>query len=154
VEPSAGTTPTSPADTPVTWMMLAAVRRETSSAATSLSTAASSVTKSLTTAQTASPTTVTGLFQSIVYAPLHTLIEDWINSGPGGPAPRLVKAGMVTREPDPDGRRGTMISCTEGGQRLFDVLAPDHLLPRKTNLAGTHIRRLVRNRHSCAQFVS
>ena len=67
---------------------------------------------------------------------------------------RLVKAGTVTREPDPDGRRGTMISCTEGGQRLFDVLAPDHLLPPKTNLAGTHIRRLVRNRHSCAQFVS
>ena len=80
---AAGSTPTAPAETPVSWMMLAAARRETSSASTSLSPAAASLTNSLTTAQTASPTGVTGLFQSVVYAPIHTLMEDWIDSGPG-----------------------------------------------------------------------
>jgi DNA-binding MarR family transcriptional regulator len=40
---------------------------------------------------------------------------------------RLVKAGTVTREPDPDDRRGTLIRLTEDGQRLFDVIAPEHL---------------------------
>jgi DNA-binding MarR family transcriptional regulator len=40
---------------------------------------------------------------------------------------RLVKAGTVTREPDPDDRRGSLIRLTEDGLRLFDVLAPDHL---------------------------
>ena len=40
---------------------------------------------------------------------------------------RLVKAGTVTREPDPDDRRGTLVSLTEDGQRLFDVIAPEHL---------------------------
>ncbi len=40
---------------------------------------------------------------------------------------RLVKAGTVTREPDPDDRRGSLIRLTEEGQRLFDVIAPEHL---------------------------
>jgi DNA-binding MarR family transcriptional regulator len=40
---------------------------------------------------------------------------------------RLVKGGTVTREPDPDDRRGTLIRLTEDGQRLFDVIAPEHL---------------------------
>ncbi|GAC1640959.1 MAG: hypothetical protein NVS4B6_12320 [Mycobacterium sp.] len=65
-------------------MMLAAARRETSSAPTTLSPAADAVTNSLAVAHTASPTSVTGLFQSVVYAPLHTIMEGWIESGPGG----------------------------------------------------------------------
>jgi DNA-binding MarR family transcriptional regulator len=40
---------------------------------------------------------------------------------------RLVKAGTVTREPDPDDRRGTLVRLTEEGQRLFDAIAPEHL---------------------------
>jgi endoglycosylceramidase len=102
--------PTAPAGAPVTWMMLFAVRRETSSAATSLSTAAASVTSSLTTARTASPTTVTGLFESVVYAPLHILIEDWINSGPGQPVDGLVNtlAGSYVIG---NGATGTSILC-------------------------------------------
>ncbi len=40
---------------------------------------------------------------------------------------RLVKAGTVIRESDPDDRRGSLIRLTQQGQRLFDVLAPDHL---------------------------
>ena len=40
---------------------------------------------------------------------------------------RLVKAGTVTRNPDPDDRRGSVIQLTEDGLRLFDLLAPDHL---------------------------
>jgi DNA-binding MarR family transcriptional regulator len=40
---------------------------------------------------------------------------------------RLVKAGTVTREPDPDDRRGSLIRLTEAGLRLFDVIAPEHL---------------------------
>jgi DNA-binding MarR family transcriptional regulator len=40
---------------------------------------------------------------------------------------RLVKAGTVTREADPDDRRGSLIRLTEKGQQLFDVIAPEHL---------------------------
>jgi DNA-binding MarR family transcriptional regulator len=40
---------------------------------------------------------------------------------------RLVKAGIVTRVPDPDDRRGSVIELTENGLRLFDQLAPEHL---------------------------
>lgn len=40
---------------------------------------------------------------------------------------RLVKAGTVTREPDPGDRRGSLIRLTEQGLRLFDVIAPEHL---------------------------
>jgi len=40
---------------------------------------------------------------------------------------RLVKAGTVTRKPDPDDRRGSVIQLTEDGLRLFDLLAADHL---------------------------
>jgi DNA-binding MarR family transcriptional regulator len=40
---------------------------------------------------------------------------------------RLVKAGTVTREPDPNDRRGALVRLTEDGQRLFDVIAPEHL---------------------------
>jgi predicted metalloprotease with PDZ domain len=40
---------------------------------------------------------------------------------------RLVKAGTVVREPDPNDRRGALVRLTEDGQRLFDVIAPEHL---------------------------
>jgi DNA-binding MarR family transcriptional regulator len=40
---------------------------------------------------------------------------------------RLVKAGTVVREPDPNDRRGALVGLTEDGQRLFDVIAPQHL---------------------------
>ena len=40
---------------------------------------------------------------------------------------RLVERGIVTREPDPNDRRGSHIRLTEEGLRLFDVLAPEHL---------------------------
>ena len=40
---------------------------------------------------------------------------------------RLVKAGTVIREPDPDDRRGSLIRLTDDGLRLFDAVAPEHL---------------------------
>ena len=40
---------------------------------------------------------------------------------------RLVKAGSVTREPDPNDRRGSIIQLTDAGLRLFDGVAPEHL---------------------------
>ena len=40
---------------------------------------------------------------------------------------RLVKAGTVARQPDPNDRRGSLIRLTEKGQRLFDLIAPQHL---------------------------
>src|SRR5262249_22128486 len=40
---------------------------------------------------------------------------------------RLVKAGSVVREPDPDDRRGSIIRLTDDGLRLFDAVAPEHL---------------------------
>ncbi|MUL76424.1 MarR family transcriptional regulator [Mycolicibacterium sp. CBMA 226] len=40
---------------------------------------------------------------------------------------RLVKAGCVIREPDPDDRRGSIIRLSESGLTLFDAVAPEHL---------------------------
>lgn len=40
---------------------------------------------------------------------------------------RLAKAGIITREPDPDDRRGSLVSLTERGAQLFDEMAPAHL---------------------------
>lgn len=106
----AGNTPAAPADTPLTWMMLAAVRRETFGAAPTLSAAAaavavptpsttttsgttgtvdpaSAITRSPTIAaavpQTTLPTDLTALFQQVVYTPIHTVVEDWIDSDLG-----------------------------------------------------------------------
>ncbi|MCX8560066.1 MarR family transcriptional regulator [Mycolicibacterium mucogenicum] len=40
---------------------------------------------------------------------------------------RLVKAGSVIREPDPNDRRGSIIQLSESGLQLFDAVAPEHL---------------------------
>ena len=40
---------------------------------------------------------------------------------------RLVKTGTVTREADPDDRRGSLIRLTKAGLQLFDAVAPEHL---------------------------
>ena len=40
---------------------------------------------------------------------------------------RLQKAGIVTREPDPGDRRGTLVALSPHGLDLFDRVAPDHL---------------------------
>lgn len=40
---------------------------------------------------------------------------------------RLAKAGIVTRDPDPDDKRGTLVSLTRHGLDLFDRVAPEHL---------------------------
>ena len=40
---------------------------------------------------------------------------------------KLEQAGLIAREPDPNDRRGTLISLTAEGRRLIDVLTPAHL---------------------------
>jgi DNA-binding MarR family transcriptional regulator len=40
---------------------------------------------------------------------------------------RLAHAGLVRRAPDPDDRRGVLVSLTADGEQLFDALAPEHL---------------------------
>jgi endoglycosylceramidase len=113
LSPSAGNAPAAPADRPVSWVMLAAARRETDGAAATPSTAAATVTNGLmtgtadpvnasaanpspstavSTAQTASSTTLTGVFQQVVYSPVHTLVEDWIGSGLGQQVDGLINA--------------------------------------------------------------
>ncbi|HUO39623.1 MAG TPA: cellulase family glycosylhydrolase [Mycobacterium sp.] len=62
-------------DTPLTWLMLAVARRETFGAASTLSAAAA--------APTTAPNTVTGWFQRLVYIPIHTAAEGWIDSDLG-----------------------------------------------------------------------
>src|SRR5918997_1702586 len=37
---------------------------------------------------------------------------------------RLEQAGLIAREPDPEDRRGTLISLTPEGRRLIDGLTP------------------------------
>lgn len=40
---------------------------------------------------------------------------------------RLEQAGLIAREPDPDDRRGTLISLTPAGRRLIDKVTEAHL---------------------------
>jgi DNA-binding MarR family transcriptional regulator len=40
---------------------------------------------------------------------------------------RLEQAGLITRAPDPDDRRGTLITLTEAGHRLIDAVTEAHL---------------------------
>ena len=49
---------------------------------------------------------------------------------------RLAQRGIVTREPDPDDRRGQRIRLTDDGLRLFDEIAPLHLANEDRLLSG------------------
>jgi DNA-binding MarR family transcriptional regulator len=40
---------------------------------------------------------------------------------------RLEEAGLVARAPDPDDRRGTLITLTPAGRKLIDEVTPAHL---------------------------
>jgi DNA-binding MarR family transcriptional regulator len=40
---------------------------------------------------------------------------------------RLEQAGLITRAPDPDDRRGTLITLTEAGHELIDAVTAAHL---------------------------
>ena len=40
---------------------------------------------------------------------------------------RLEKAGLIARKPNPDDRRGTLVSLTDRGLRLVDEIVPVHL---------------------------
>jgi DNA-binding MarR family transcriptional regulator len=40
---------------------------------------------------------------------------------------RLEQAGLITRAPDPDDRRGTLITLTPAGLRLIDTASEAHL---------------------------
>ena len=40
---------------------------------------------------------------------------------------RLEAAGLITREPDPDDRRGTLIALTDAGRTLIDAVTEAHL---------------------------
>lgn len=55
---------------------------------------------------------------------------------------RLAKRGIVTREADPDDKRGQRIRLTEDGLRLFDKIAPVHLANEDRLLSSlTHDER-------------
>lgn len=70
--PAAGNTPTAPADAPLSWVMLAAARREISSAA-----------KPVAAVTQPTPTEATAWFQQTVYAPVHEGVQNWIDSDLG-----------------------------------------------------------------------
>jgi DNA-binding MarR family transcriptional regulator len=40
---------------------------------------------------------------------------------------KLEEAGLIARSPDPDDRRGTLITLTVAGRELIDALTPAHL---------------------------
>jgi DNA-binding MarR family transcriptional regulator len=49
---------------------------------------------------------------------------------------RLVRRGLIVREPDPDDGRGAVISITYRGRELFEACAPEHLANAEELLAG------------------
>jgi DNA-binding MarR family transcriptional regulator len=58
---------------------------------------------------------------------------------------RLEQAGLITREPDPHDRRGTLITLTDKGRELIDSVTEAHLANERRLLAalsGDEQRRL------------
>jgi DNA-binding MarR family transcriptional regulator len=58
---------------------------------------------------------------------------------------RLEQAGLITRAPDPDDRRGTLITLTAAGRKLVDRTSEAHLENERrllTTLTDTEQRRL------------
>jgi DNA-binding MarR family transcriptional regulator len=49
---------------------------------------------------------------------------------------RLIEAGLVVREPDPDDARGAQVSLTDAGRELFERCAPEHLANEQRLLAA------------------
>jgi DNA-binding MarR family transcriptional regulator len=49
---------------------------------------------------------------------------------------RVEAAGLISRAPDPDDRRGTLITLTDEGRRLIDALTPSHLDNERRILGG------------------
>jgi DNA-binding MarR family transcriptional regulator len=49
---------------------------------------------------------------------------------------RLEQAGLIAREPDPDDRRGTLITLTDAGRRLIDRVTAAHLENERRLLSG------------------
>jgi DNA-binding MarR family transcriptional regulator len=49
---------------------------------------------------------------------------------------RLEQAGLITRGPDPDDRRGTLITLTEAGHELIDATTQAHLENERRILSG------------------
>jgi DNA-binding MarR family transcriptional regulator len=49
---------------------------------------------------------------------------------------RLVTRGLAERHPDPDDRRGALVSLTDRGRELFEAAAPAHLANAQELLAG------------------
>jgi DNA-binding MarR family transcriptional regulator len=49
---------------------------------------------------------------------------------------RLEQAGLIARGPDPDDRRGTLISLTAAGRRLIDSVTEAHLENERRLLGG------------------
>src|SRR5215218_7169803 len=49
---------------------------------------------------------------------------------------RLEQAGLITREPDPDDRRGTLITLTEAGHELLDTAIEAHVANEHRLLAA------------------
>ena len=49
---------------------------------------------------------------------------------------KLEQAGLIQREPDPDDRRGTLITLTEAGRALIDSVTAAHLANERRLLAA------------------
>jgi DNA-binding MarR family transcriptional regulator len=49
---------------------------------------------------------------------------------------RLEQAGLITREPDPQDRRGTLITLTPAGRELIDSVTEAHLANERRLLAA------------------
>jgi DNA-binding MarR family transcriptional regulator len=49
---------------------------------------------------------------------------------------RLEQAGLITREPDPHDRRGTLITLTRAGRKLIDSVTEAHLANERRLLAA------------------
>jgi len=54
---------------------------------------------------------------------------------------RLVRDGLVERQPDPYDQRGVLVRLTEAGERLFDQVAPLHLANEDRLLSALNVQQ-------------
>ncbi len=67
---------------------------------------------------------------------------------------KLEAAGLITREPDPNDRRGTLIALTEQGRALIDGVTGPHLANEARLLAALTRRGARAARRAPAQAQS
>ncbi|HZY98256.1 MAG TPA: MarR family transcriptional regulator [Candidatus Baltobacteraceae bacterium] len=86
-------------------------------------------------------------------SPTELYHEMMLTSGMMNRVDRLEEAGLVTRRPDPDDRRGTLVRLTAKGKAPIDSATSRHVANEERLLASLSSRERQRLKRTAAQAV-